>query len=109
VSLISFGSFSHGKGHFTVWLKPEPTETLLDLHATIWAAVSYDEDYAQRIGEFTPHLSMGQTQREELLAELPSNWEPVSFRVADVCLIARQDPPNDMFEIVKKVALGPDV
>ena len=33
VTLTTFQTFGHGKGHFTVWLKPEPTEPLLDLHA----------------------------------------------------------------------------
>ena len=113
VSLTSFDSFSHGKGHFTVWLKPEPAEPLLDLHAAIWTAVSFDEDFAPRIGKFTPHLSVGQvrgrTQRDELVAKLQKDWKQLRFSVSAVYLIARKDPPNDTFEIVETVVLGRNV
>jgi 2'-5' RNA ligase len=113
VSLTSFDSFSHGKGHFTVWLKPEPNESLLDLHAAAWTAVSFDEDFAPRIGKFTPHLSVGQvrgrTQRDELVEKLQKDWKPLSFPVSAVQLIARKDPPNDTFEIAETVALGRNV
>ena len=113
LSLTSFSSFSHGKGHFTFWLKPEPNETLLDLHAAIWTAIPFDEDFAPRIGKFTPHLSVGQvrgrTQRDELVAKFQHDWQPLSFSVASVHLIARKDPPNDTFEIVETIAFGRDV
>ena len=39
LTLASFGKFNHGKGHYTVWLKPEPEEPLAELHTAVWTAV----------------------------------------------------------------------
>jgi hypothetical protein len=43
------------------------------------------------------------------VAKLQKDWKPIRFPVSDVHLIAREDPPNDSFEIVETVALGRDV
>lgn len=59
VTLTTFNTFSHGKGHYTVCLVPEPDEPIRDLHAAVWTAVAYDEEYEPRIDRFKPHLSVG--------------------------------------------------
>lgn len=110
VTLSTFQTFSHGKGHFTVWLKPEPTEPLLDLHAALWTAVSYEQDFEPRIGRFVPHLSVGQVrgraERDRLVEELQAAWRPVQFTLTAVHLISRGDPPDDVFSVVKTIQLG---
>jgi 2'-5' RNA ligase len=110
LTLTSFQTFSHRKGHHTVWLKPEPDESLADLHAVVWAAVSYDEDFKPRVGRFTPHLSVGQVRgrerRDKLLLELRSCWSPIRFRVTQIEFIARGDPPDDIFRVTQTIPLG---
>jgi 2'-5' RNA ligase len=110
LTLTSFRTFSHGKGHFTVWLKPEPEEPLANLHAVVWAAVSYDEDFEPRIGRFTPHLSVGQIRgrerRHKLLLELRSCWAPIRFRVSQIEFIARGDSPDDVFRVTHAIPFG---
>jgi 2'-5' RNA ligase len=112
VTLTEVHSFSHGKGRYTVWLKPE-TETefqVNDVHAAVWTAVSHDEDYEPRIERFTPHLSIGQVRgrdrRDELVAELQTSWAPVMFQVSEVHFIARGNPPNDIFRVEKTIPFG---
>jgi len=110
VTLSRFETFSHGKGRYTVWLKPEPTEPLLDLHAALWTAVSYDSDFEPRIGRFVPHMSVGQVRgkakRDRLVAELQAAWEPITFRVSEVHFISRRDPPDDVFRVIQTIGFG---
>lgn len=110
VTLNRFETFSHGKGRYTVWLKPEPTEPLLDLHAALWTAVSYDSDFEPRIGRFVPHLSVGQVRgkakRDRLVAELQAAWKPIQFSVSEVHFISRGDPPDDVFRVMKTIEFG---
>ena len=110
VTLMDFDTFSHRKGRFTVWLRPEPASPLHELHAAVSKAVRYDRDYETRMKRFTPHLSVGQVRgrnhRDKLLAELAATWAPVRFPVTRVCFIARGDPPNDVFEVACSIPLG---
>jgi len=110
LTLTTFNTFGHGKGHFTVWLTPEPDESVRDLHAAVWTAVSCDEDHEPRIERFTPHLSVGQVRgrrwRDELLEELASSWQPVRFRVSEVYFIVRDNPPDDVFRTAQTIRLG---
>lgn len=112
VTLTTFHTFGHGKGRYTMWLKPE-TETefqLNDVHADVWTAVSNDENFQPRIERFTPHLSVGQVRgrerRDKLVADLQAGWEPVTFRVSEVHFIVRGNPPNDIFRAEKTITFG---
>ncbi|MCA9122918.1 MAG: 2'-5' RNA ligase family protein [Planctomycetaceae bacterium] len=94
---------------FTVWLKPEPTEPLLGLHAALWTAVSYEQDFEPRIGRFTPHLSVGQVRgrgdRDRLVEQLQATWKPVKLTLSAVHLISRRDPPDDILRVVHTIPL----
>lgn len=110
VTLTTFNTFSHGKGHFTVWLPPEPDDSIRGVHAAVWTAVSYDEEYEPPIERFTPHLSVGQVRgrkrRQTLLEELSGGWQPMSFRVSEMHFVVRDDPPDDVFRVACAVCLG---
>ena len=109
-TLSTFESFSHGKGHFTVWLKPEPTRPLLDLHAAVWTPISYEQDFEPRLGRFTPHLSVGQVrgraERDRLVEQLQASWTPLTFQLAEVHLISREHSPDDAFQVIQTIRLG---
>ena len=99
--------FAHGKGHYTVWLAPEPEKSLLDLHAAVWTAVSASVDFEPAIERFKPHLSVGHVRGManaiELVGELQARWTPIHFPVSAIHLIWRNSPPDDAFRIARSV------
>ena len=58
----------------------------------------------------TPHLSIGQVGRRaglaKLVEDLQQTWSPLDFRVEEVCLIRRGDPPKDVFRVEHRIRLG---
>ena len=109
VELATFRTFNRGKGYHTLWLTPEPERPLGDLHARIWAAVSWQDDFSPGIERFEPHLSVGQARGTvnavKLLEELQADWAPIRFHVPAVHLISRGSRPDDAFRIVKSLPL----
>lgn len=110
IQLNSVRSFRHGRGQYTLWLAPEPAETVVALQTALWQVVP-DCDDVRRFGNgFTPHLSVGQikgkTQMEQLREQLQAAWRPLSFIVKEISLIRRNQPPDDVFNIAGTVRLG---
>jgi 2'-5' RNA ligase len=108
VTLGTFGHFRHGKSA-TLWLAPEPKTRLVALQTALWRAVPDYDDTRKYSGGFTPHLSVGQVpagRADALLAALQEDWEPVTFTAAEVQLIWRGDPPDDVFRVGERLGLG---
>jgi 2'-5' RNA ligase len=108
VTLGTFGCFRHGK-KATLWLAPGPKAQLVTLQTALWRAVPECTDTRKYSGGFTPHLSVGQVpagRADALLAALQKGWEPVTFSAAEVQLIWREDPPDDIFRVGERLALG---
>jgi 2'-5' RNA ligase len=109
VELATWRWFRHGSS-YTVWLSPEPHETVVRLHEAIWQVVPDCDEVRRHASGFTPHLSLGQAHGKralgELLAELESSWRPVRFRASEISLIWRNDPPDDVFRVGQSVQLG---
>jgi 2'-5' RNA ligase len=108
--LATFHSFQHGGSSSTLWLAPEPKEAFVRLQSALEDAAPAFGSTSRFKGGFTPHLSVGQAGNEadtpEALDELASNWTPLTFRVSEVQVIAREkDLP---FEVVKVLPLGSD-
>jgi 2'-5' RNA ligase len=108
IRLATFRHFSHGGGRKTLWLAPEPADALVRLHAALLAVVPDCNDTIRN--GFTPHLSVGQVtgadQLKHLLETLEARWGPLSFVVSEISLIWRQQPPNDVFQVDRTIALG---
>jgi RNA 2',3'-cyclic 3'-phosphodiesterase len=104
VTLTSFDMFTHGRREATLFLAPEPAASLVALHTRLWEALpAYDDTRRHRNG-FAPHLSMGQAAVADakwVVAGLATSWRPLSFRVTHVQLIARGEPPDDVFQLVR--------
>jgi 2'-5' RNA ligase len=68
------------------------------------------DDVVKISGRFVPHLSVGQVKGErtliELLENLQADWHPLDFRVNEVSLIWRSEPPEDVFQLERTVRLG---
>ncbi|MCP4754528.1 MAG: 2'-5' RNA ligase family protein [Proteobacteria bacterium] len=109
ITLSSFQYFRHGKKGFTIWLGAEPRDTVVSLQEKLWKVVPECDDLQKFSSGFTPHLSVGQTSGQEktrkLMARLQASWKPLTFRVSEVCLIWRRDPPDDQFRIGERIRL----
>jgi 2'-5' RNA ligase len=108
VTLGIFSCFRHG-GNATLWLAPEPKARLVALQTALWRTVPDCDDTRRYSGGFAPHLSVGQaagTRAGSLLAALQESWESITFVATEVQLIWREDPPDDVFRVGERLALG---
>jgi 2'-5' RNA ligase len=107
--LSGVASFRH-RSSFTLWLAPEPKGPLVALQTALWRLVPDCDDVRQYGSGYTPHLSIGQAHgREnalELIAALQDTWNPCTFWVNEVCLIWRNQPPDDVFRVGERIGLG---
>lgn len=109
VELARFQSFEHARS-CSVWLEPQTEgRPLHHLQKRLQACFPQCDEVTRR-GDagFTPHLTVAQTSSPEAarqaIARWSRDWEPVSFRVDAVAIIARSaDTP---FEICHVVSLG---
>jgi len=112
VALRELRWFGHGGERYTLWLVPEPAGPILRLHDALWRKVP-DCDEVRRFPEgFTPHLSVGQVRGrdrlERVAGEIAAAWRPMAFTVRHVCLIWRNEPPDDVFRVGRRLPLGGD-
>ncbi len=109
VSLNRLERFRHRSSN-TIWLKPEPTEALRRLHDSVWSACPECDEVRKHSDGFTPHLSIGQVKGEaaclSLLETLQNSWSPITFRADRISVIARKDPPDDVFRSLWEIGLG---
>jgi len=109
--LIDFGYFSHGKRSATLWRRPDSVESVRELQARMQEALPWCDDVSRSPSGFNPHLSVGQfrgeAEAERARTELGSSWEPICFRVEEVCLIARTGCEGEPFEVRRRLPLGP--
>lgn len=109
VALATLRWFRH-RSSCTIWLAPEPKETLVRLQTTLGLVVPGCDEVRRHTGGFTPHLSVGQVRGQgalgELLADLQAGWTPIRFQASEISLIWRNDPPDDVFRVGQSVKLG---
>lgn len=109
LTLTSFRWFRHGRESYTVWLAPEPERAVVKLHAALLQALPGFADTGSFKDGFSPHLSVGQVEGtaklRRLIDELQAGWEPLRFTVGELSLISRKNPPNDVFQVDRRVAL----
>lgn len=110
IELAEFDFFKHYNENYTIWLKPEPKEKIIDLQGRLQNIVPDCDDVRKFKNGFTPHLSVGQVKgkenREKLLKELKDMWKPVKFLADSIFFIWRDDPPNDIFRIWRSIKFG---
>jgi 2'-5' RNA ligase len=110
--LTGVGSFQH-RDSFTLWLAPEPAQPLVELQTALWRVVPDCDDVRRYGSGYTPHLSVGQARGRQsalaLIAGLQESWRPYTFRVDQVCLIWRNQPPDDIYRVGERIRLGADL
>jgi 2'-5' RNA ligase len=110
ITLEVFRFFEHSHQSCTIWLAPDPPEPLIRLQTEVWRLVPDCGEVRDFPGGFTPHLSVGQAPgRKAALArvkEWQGSWSPLGFKVSQISLLARNDPPDDVFRVVDVLSLG---
>ncbi len=109
VQLTRFDFFAHSRGNATLYLVPEPARPIKVLQRTLLEIVPDCDDVTFFAGGYTPHLSVGQTGNQEaqaLCSGWQARWHPFEFTLANVYLIWRNDPPDDVFRIGPVLSLG---
>jgi 2'-5' RNA ligase len=108
VELAEFRTFRHGRGNYTVWLRPDPQAPLVGLQTLVLDAVFGTRPSGPRRA-FQPHLTVGQVRGKSetlrLVGELQAAWQPVRFTVSGISLIWRGEPPDDVFRVAMDVLL----
>ena len=109
VTLAIFRPFTHPSGNTTLWLAPEPAQTLIHLQAALQAAIPACNEQSRFPGGFTPHLSVGQARSPQtmqpLLESLQVTWQPVRFTVTAIAVIWRQG--ESPFQVGEWIPLSP--
>jgi 2'-5' RNA ligase len=109
VKLSRFDLLFHHRRKAALYLIPEPAGPLKELQKALLETVPGCDDVTRFAGGFTPHLSVGQIRSREaraLCAELQASWQPLAFTLSQVCLIWRNDPPDDVFRTGPVLPLG---
>ena len=109
VRLRRIDFFPHYRHRATFYLVPEPAAAIKALHQALLEKVPDCNDLALFAGEFTPHLSLGQTRSRDIGAfcsRWQATWPPLSFTLKQVHLIWRKNPPDDIFRIGPALSLG---
>ena len=110
VELRDFGLFEHRSGRSTLWLDPAPREPIVGLQRALREALPECARDARMRDEFRPHLSVGQarnkTEAADLQRVLRAHWQPIRFTADAVSLLWREDPPDDVFRVDRRVRLG---
>jgi 2'-5' RNA ligase len=110
ITLETFRFFGHSHRSCTIWLAPDPPELLIQVQTELWRLVPDCSEVRDFPGGFTPHLSVGQAPgRKAALAwvkEWQASWRPLRVKLSEIALIARDDPPDDVFRVASVISLG---
>ena len=109
VYLKIFKYFHHRHQNYTIWLDPEPNNSVNQLQAELLKVVPNCDDINKHKNGFTPHLSVGQIKGKQKLIQtierLQASWRKLNFTLNSVFFISRENVKNSKFEITKKILL----
>ncbi|MEF8788058.1 MAG: 2'-5' RNA ligase family protein [Planctomycetota bacterium] len=109
LTLRRFNHFDHGSGEATMYLEPEPTRKVEELHAELLNVMPWCDDTERFEAGYVPHLSVGTCRTEEVEGvkeQLQENWSPLQWNVREVDLIARPAEVNGSFDVHQSLPLG---
>lgn len=109
IRLKSFKFFNHGHQSFTLWIAPEPKNSIIKLQKNIQMLVTDCNDLNLYKSGFTPHLSVGQIKGKKLLHEiiqqLETKWYEIKFTLNKIYFIAREKGKRSLFQVKKVINL----
>jgi len=111
VRMEAFNHFAH-KGSCTMWLHPKTqNKEILELQSILEQCFPYCDDLGMKSDTgFTPHLSVGQWNKQtvkDAQKQFQDGWQPIEFDVSCVYFISRKGF-EDPFRIHYKVPFLPD-
>jgi 2'-5' RNA ligase len=109
VRLTRFDLFTHSRRSATLFLIPEPADALKKIHNALLAVAPDCDDVSRFAGGFHPHLSVGQLpgrQARDIRDRWQATWRPLVFTLTYIHIIQRNQPPDDVFRIVRSLPLG---
>jgi len=93
ISFRNLRYFHHKHQDFTIWLNPEPEDSIIQLQARLLKIVPDCDDVNKHKNEFTPHLSVGQIKGKEnlikVMSKLQDFWKKIEFTLNSVYFISR--------------------
>ncbi|CAF1293269.1 unnamed protein product [Adineta steineri] len=102
----SFQYFTQKRGECTFHLRPKQTENVIELYKKIEKVLP---NYLLKDRPFEAHLTLGQTTTSrisDVFIEMKAKWKKITFTVDRICMISRENDPNDLFSIKNQVLLG---
>ena len=110
ITLTTVRFFEHSHRSCTIWLAPDPPEPVIRVQTALWRLVPDCGEVRDHPGGFTPHLSVGQAPRRKAALERVEKWQAawtaLKFRVGEIFLLGRNDPPDDVFRVQAVLSLG---
>lgn len=89
----------------TFHLRPKVNKDVVELQQIIENLLP---NHLKSSRAFQAHLTLGQatTSRiSDVLVEIKANWKTIQFTVDRVCMISRENDPNDLFSIKNQILL----
>ena len=109
ITLKEFHYFNHGHQRYTLWIKPEPIELIINLQAKILDIAPDCNDVNKYKKGFNPHLSVGQISGKDnlliIIKQLQEKWFEIKFHLSQIFFISREKSKNSQFEIKKRIQL----
>lgn len=108
IALRNFNFFSHVREKYTIWLDPEPNESIISIQADLLKLVPNCDDVIKFKSGYKPHLSIGQIKGkiklEKIINRLQKNWIEVKFLINKIYFISREQDKISKFEIRKSIS-----
>jgi 2'-5' RNA ligase len=101
----SFEYFKQKGNECTFHLRPKKTKDVVELHQIIQNCIP---NYINTTRPFEAHLTLGQTTTSrisDVLMEMKAKWKTIKFTIDRICMISRENDPNDLFSIKSQVLL----
>ncbi|MHA2006591.1 MAG: 2'-5' RNA ligase family protein [Promethearchaeota archaeon] len=112
VSLKDFRYFIQRHQSYTLWLDPEPNNSIIKLQAEILQLVPDCNEVNKFKNGFRPHLSLGQikgrTELLDIVTLLQKKWKEIKFIVDKVCFISQEKSKTSSFKISKQILFKKD-
>ena len=108
VRLARFHRFIHSRHRATIYLVPEPVDAIKSLQRSLMKVLPDYNEVTRFVGGFNPHLSVGQVngrKAQEVCNRWQATWQPLEFILTQVCVIRRNDPPDDRFRVSAVISL----
>ena len=109
ISLKKLKYFTHRKNIFTIWLDPEPNDSIISLQAKILEITPDCNDVNKFKNGYRPHLSLGQikgkSKLDKVINKLQKTWKEISFLLDKVHFISREQNRMSKFEIFTSINL----